>query len=81
MFDFIDAKDNQSDWRVGFIVEKNANAKYFKVRFDGWGEKYDEHYRFNSPKLAEFRSIVVGYTGQKKNPGVRNDWKFTLEGH
>jgi hypothetical protein len=51
------------------------------VRFDGWGAKYDEPYRFTSMKLAPFRSIVIGYTGQKKNPGIRVDWKFTLKTH
>lgn len=63
--DFIDAKDNQGDWQVN-IIEKNVNTEFFKVRFDGWGEKYDEIYRFSSPKLVQFRTIVVGYTGQKK---------------
>jgi hypothetical protein len=24
---------------------------------------------------------VIGYTGQKKNPGIRGDWKFTPENH
>lgn len=41
LYDFVDAKDNQSDWRVGYIIEKNANTRFFKVRFDGWGAKYD----------------------------------------
>ena len=40
--DFIDAKDNQSDWRVGYIVGKYDHIKTFKVRFDGWQSKYDE---------------------------------------
>lgn len=53
----------------------------YKVRFDGWGQKYDEYYRFTSPKLAPFRSIIIGYTGQKKNPGLRADWKFSLKAH
>lgn len=39
--DFIDAKDNQGDWRVGFITDKNYLTKTFKVRFDGWASKYD----------------------------------------
>jgi hypothetical protein len=39
--DFIDAKDNQGDWRVGYIIEKNLNTKFYKIRFDGWGSKYD----------------------------------------
>ena len=40
--DFIDAKDNQGDWRVGYILDKNTNTKWYKVRFDGWASKYDE---------------------------------------
>ena len=40
--DFIDAKDNQGDWRVGYIVHKMDHLKTFKVRFDGWSSKYDE---------------------------------------
>jgi hypothetical protein len=39
--DFIDTKDNQGDWRVGYIVEKNQNSKIFKIRFDGWASKHD----------------------------------------
>lgn len=51
MGDFIDAKDNQGDWRVGYIVDKNETLKSFKVRFDGWPSKYDEYYQFDNPKL------------------------------
>jgi hypothetical protein len=78
--DFIDTKDNQGDWRVGYIVEKNQN-KIFKVRFDGWASKHDELFLFNSQKLSDFRSIVIGYTGQKVNPGTRSGWKFTQKAH
>ena len=79
--DFIDAKDNQGDWRVGYLVQKNDHLRIWKVRFDGWSQKYDELYRFTSTKLLDFRSVVVGYTGQKKNPGIRNEWKFSLPDH
>lgn len=41
-WDFLDAKDNMGDWRVGIIVEKNERTKQMKVRFDGWPSKYDE---------------------------------------
>jgi len=44
--DFIDAKDNQGDWRVGYIVGKYDFSKTFKVRFDGWQSKYDEVERY-----------------------------------
>ena len=79
--DFVDAKDNQGDWRVGYIVEKNFVNRFFKVRFDGWSQKYDEYFKFTSLKLLDFRACVIGYTGQKKNPGIRNDWKFSLPEH
>jgi hypothetical protein len=39
--DFLDAKDNQGDWRVGLILEKNDSKKTFNIRFDGWASKYD----------------------------------------
>lgn len=76
----MDAKDNQGDWRVGFIVSRYDHTKVFKVRFDGWPSKYDENYKFNSLKLKPFRTIVVGYTGQQQNPGIR-DWKFLQVTH
>mgnify|MGYP003463084457 CR=1 FL=1 len=41
-WDFVDAKDNQGDWRMGVIVEKNDKSKIWKVRFDGWPAKWDE---------------------------------------
>lgn len=66
---------------MGLIVEKNVANRNFKVRFDGWEAKYDENYRFNSPKLAHFRSIVTGYTGKKKFPATRPDWKFNIKTH
>lgn len=40
--DFIDARDNQGDWRVGYIVDKSDVSKMFKIRFDGWATKYDQ---------------------------------------
>ena len=39
--DFIDAKDNQGDWRVGYIVTKYDHSQMYKIRFDGWSSKYD----------------------------------------
>lgn len=39
--DFIDAKDSQGDWRVGYIIAKLDHLKNFKVHFDGWSSKYD----------------------------------------
>lgn len=38
----MDAKDNQGDWRVGYIIEKNVTSHWYKIRFDGWASKYDE---------------------------------------
>ena len=54
------------------------NTQFYKVRFDGWAAKYDEYFKFNSAKLQEFRSLIIGYTGQKKHAGIRSDWKFDM---
>lgn len=54
--DFIDAKDNQADWRVGYIVAKVDHSKTFKVRFDGWSSKYDE---VLAPTYRPTNSIVT----------------------
>lgn len=53
--DFIDAKDNQGDWRVGYIVARYDTTRVFKVRFDGWPSKYDEVLR---PPLRTTSSTV-----------------------
>ncbi len=31
--------------------------------------------------MKEFRSLIIGYTGQKMNPAIRSGWKFTQESH
>lgn len=66
---------------MGLIVDKNLFTKHYKIRFDGWESKYNEPYKFGSPKLSHFRSIVIGYTGKKRFPGVRDDWKFNGKIH
>ena len=40
-----------------------------------------QYYKFGSPKLQHFRTITLGYTGQKVNPAIRPHWKFSLEEH
>lgn len=79
--DFIDAKDNQGDWRVGYVVTKYPTSFSFKVRFDGWDDKYDEVFKFSSSKLLPFRAKVIGYTGQKSYSAHRISWKFDLNAH
>jgi hypothetical protein len=39
-----------------------------------------QNYKFNSLKLKPFRTVVVGYTGQQQNPGIR-EWKFLQVTH
>ena len=62
--DFIDAKDNQADWRVGYIVAKNENIQSFKVRFDGWSSKYDE---VHPEKLS-----IISSTPSSSSPSGRS---------
>lgn len=34
-----------------------------------------------SSKIRPFRSQVRGYTGQQKNPSIRDHWKYSPEKH
>lgn len=85
---FLDARDAEGDWRVGYVLERNEKARYFRVRFDGWQAKWDEvisfeiqTYFFSSPKLRHFRTMTLGYTGQKVHAAIRPGWKFDMKRH
>jgi hypothetical protein len=40
-----------------------------------------QYYLFNSSKLKHFRTVTIGYTGQKVHPAIRTGWKFELKQH
>jgi hypothetical protein len=73
---YVDFKDRDHYWQVGLVLAKNEHC--IKIRNEGWPQKYDEiiaiadeSSTFKCSKIQPFRSIVRGYTGQKKNPGSR----------
>lgn len=64
--DYIDAKDTISQWCLAQITEVGETR--IKVHFDGWPSRWDLDFKFHSYKLAPFRKVSTGYTGQPKNP-------------
>ena len=52
---FIDARDAEGEWRVGYVLNRNEKTRYFKIRFDGWQAKWDEVSHF---RLSSFSSAV-----------------------
>lgn len=84
--EYVDFKDKDNNpWQVGYIVSKAKSI--VKVRSEGWSSKFDEVKHFPSQliqltavtRVKPFRTIVRGYTGQVKNPALREHWKFTAE--
>lgn len=86
MGEYVDFKDKDNNpWQVGYIVSKAKSI--IKVRSEGWSGKFDEVIHFSSQliqltaatRVKPFRTIVRGYTGQVKNPALREHWKYTPE--
>lgn len=86
MGEYVDFKDKDNNpWQVGYIVSKAKSI--IKVRSEGWSGKFDEVSHFPSQliqlnaatRVKPFRTIVRGYTGQVKNPALREHWKYTPE--
>lgn len=38
----VDIRDTSDMWRVGKVVEVDQKSKKLMIRFDGWGEKWNE---------------------------------------
>jgi hypothetical protein len=62
---YVDAKDSVGKWWVGQIIEIDEDKNWARVHYDGWSEKYDEIINLSSDKIAPFRFITNGYTGQR----------------
>lgn len=49
------------------------------------GMRYDtltiQYFPFSNTKLRHFRTITLGYTGQKIHPASRASWKFDSKQH
>jgi hypothetical protein len=83
---YVDFRDRDNTWHVGLIVARNTSE--IKVRSEGWAAKYDEVISVSdepavprNSRIQPFRSLLRGYTGFQKIPGVRDHWKFTNEDH
>lgn len=74
---YVDAKDGLNNWCVGEIVDVNKQEQTVKVHFEGWGQRYDEVFKFNSLRINFFRKYSEGYTGQKKNALRKFSINFT----
>jgi hypothetical protein len=74
--DFIDAVDTVQKWCLAQVVARDETA--VRVHFDGWSNKYDQAFRWTSYKLAPFRRLSRGYTGQIRTP-LRQSMVFSIE--
>lgn len=57
---YIDAKDSMSNWCVANIIEVCNDDDTIRVKFDGWGNRWNEWYKFTSSKIAPFRKFSKG---------------------
>ncbi len=83
---YVDFKDRDHLWQVGFVIFKNEHC--LKIRNEGWCQRYDEIIPIGdeanllkNTRIQPFRSLIRGYTGQRKTPSVREHWKFTRADH
>ena len=57
---YIDARDSMNNWCVAHILEVCNDDDTIKVRFDGWGSRWNEWYKFTSARIAPFRKYSKG---------------------
>jgi hypothetical protein len=73
---YIDSKDTMNTWCIGKVLSINKDAKLIRIRYDGWSEKWDSTFPFNSNRIGPFRKKSELYTGQK-GTAIR-DWTFSI---
>ena len=72
---YVDFRERDGGWQVGLVMIKTPD--YIKVRCDGWSSRYDESLYHSevgtgrNSRIQPFRSVVRGYTGMQKTPGLR----------
>ena len=74
---FVDCKDTMNTWCISKILSINKEAKWIRVRYDGWSEKWDSSFSFHSNRICPFRRRSELYTGQK-GIAIRN-WTFSAK--
>jgi len=62
---FIDAHDKQC-WRVAIITD--IEDERILIHYEAWGDRYNEMLELSDKRLAPFRSMTKGYTGQIRTP-------------
>ena len=71
---FVDANDG-ANWRVAEI--KKVTETTIDFHYEAWSAKYDKKDELkSSDKIAPFRSMTVGYTGQSIG-AYRNDFSYS----
>ena len=75
--DFIDAVDSVNKWCLATVL-KPLSESFVRVHFDGWSQKWDTHYRWNSYKWAPFRRNSQDYTGQQGVP-LRQNMSYDIK--
>lgn len=70
---YVDVLDSSLSWRMAQIQEVDTIRGVF-IRYDGWGEKWNEWLAAKSPRLAPFRKYTHRYTGQESS--ASREWTF-----
>ena len=63
---YFDVLDSAGNWCVGIVMLIDYSNKKVNVHFESWTNRYDESIDFSSNRIAAFRTMSKGYTGQKK---------------
>jgi hypothetical protein len=72
---FVDAEDTINNNLLGKIVAIDHKLRSATINFDGWSQKWNSTQRFS--KIAPFRTLASGYSGQKKI-AIRTGYQFSL---
>ena len=74
--DYLDFKDRNGIWRAGLVLVKTD--MHLKIRLDGFCQRFDEViaipediHALKNARIQPFRTVVRGYTGQKKTISQR----------
>lgn len=82
MGDFIEVLDTIKKWCVARVIEKDIEKKRVKVKYSGWGDKWNEYIDFSSPRLCVklgTNVAVTQNTGSKKRLKEGMMWDVTIE--
>eukprot|EP01084_Bolivina_argentea_P249652 418019_1 len=64
--DQLDCKDESGLWWTAKVVGYKGNSDKLQIRYDGWGDQYDEVIDRSSDRLAVYKSMFHSKKGGKK---------------